>query len=40
MTNICYTSDLYVQDIKKQLNSKVRPEYIFLGRHKEAQAGI
>jgi hypothetical protein len=27
MTNIYYTSDLYVQDIKKHLNSRARPDY-------------
>jgi hypothetical protein len=26
--------------LKKELNSKVWPEYIFSGRYKEAQAGI
>jgi hypothetical protein len=37
---MCYVIKLYVQDIKKQLNSKVGPEYNFLGQHIEAQAGI
>jgi hypothetical protein len=27
MTNIYYTSDLYVQDIKKHLNSRTGPDY-------------
>jgi hypothetical protein len=37
---MCYVIKLYVQDMKKQLNNKVGPEYNFSGWRIEAQAKI
>jgi hypothetical protein len=31
MTNVCYASDLYVQDIQKQVKQQAGPEYINAG---------